>query len=253
MSKFKNFIKYIYYNTHRLLLQSFTSLCSHPLNVNDIKSALIISPHPDDEVFGCAHLMQRLVQQKKDVHIVILSRGEAVHRKCCPNIETDIVTHRKQLTINANKIIGIPKDRIYFLDFPDGNFDRVVCDKNYSQKLSELIFNISPNAIFYPHPFEYSPDHQAATKMLNNILTGSNIKQFYYCVWVWYHMPIYKIFQLNFHHSFYIKTQNKYIKERAIDIYTNNKAQCGVSYSGDLPKPFLNAFHWNKELLFLAN
>ena len=253
MSKFKHYIKCIYYNVHRMLLHSFCKLYSKPLEINKMKKVLIISPHPDDEVFACAHLMHKLIQEKKEIDIIILSKGEAAHKECCPRDVYDVISHRKHLTINANKLIGIPKERIYFLDFPDGEFDSIINNINYHKKLDELIKYINPDCIFYPHPFECSPDHEAATKIINDILHNSNKKLFLYCVWVWYHMPIYKISQMNFRHSFYITSSKGNIKEQAINIYINNKARCGISYSGNLPKYFLKAFQWKKELFFTAN
>ena len=206
-----------------MLLHSFCKLYSKPLEINKMKKVLIISPHPDDEVFGCAHLMHKLIQEKKEIDIIILSKGEAAHKECCPRDVYDVISHRK-----INNI-------------------------NYHKKLDELIKYINPDCIFYPHPFECSPDHEAATKIINDILHNSNKKLFLYCVWVWYHMPIYKISQMNFRHSFYITSSKGNIKEQAINIYINNKARCGISYSGNLPKYFLKAFQWKKELFFTAN
>ena len=45
------------------------------------ESLLIIAPHPDDEVIGCAGLIQRSLNKGNDVYVIILTGGEASHRK----------------------------------------------------------------------------------------------------------------------------------------------------------------------------
>ncbi|MFQ9809237.1 MAG: PIG-L deacetylase family protein [Segatella copri] len=34
---------------------------------------MIVAPHPDDEVFGCCGLMQRLIAQGKRVELIIMT------------------------------------------------------------------------------------------------------------------------------------------------------------------------------------
>ena len=40
--------------------------------------ALVIAPHPDDEVIGCAGVIQRTLAAKKRVTVVILTNGDEV-------------------------------------------------------------------------------------------------------------------------------------------------------------------------------
>ena len=240
----------IYHYIQVWLLRVIAIQCAKEIDSSEFDKVLIISPHPDDEVFGCGGLMQSLVQAGKQVEVIIMSKGEAVHRHCCPNEEDSIVQARAKLTDAANGVLGIAPERIHHLDFPDGDFASANENETLIRELENLIKEIAPTEVFIPHPFENSPDHVAATQILESILQRLTIKTFYYCVWTWYHMPIYKILMLKYKNARLLRVVNRDAKNKAIDIYTKNKARCGISYSGDLPKPFIYAFRWKYELFF---
>ncbi|MBO7295093.1 MAG: PIG-L family deacetylase [Bacteroidaceae bacterium] len=213
---------------------------------------LIISPHPDDEVLGCGGLMHSLVQTGKKVEVIIMSKGEAVHRPCCPDEENSIVQARVGLTYAANGVLGIAPEYIHRLDFPDGRFSSVKEGDEVVKALGDLIREIAPTEVFIPHPYENSPDHVAATRLAEQVLRNHIGKVYYYCVWTWYHMPIYKILLLKYRNARLLRVADRDAKNKAIDIYINNSAPCGVSYSGDLPKPLIHAARWKYELFFEA-
>ena len=62
-------------------------------------------------------------------------------------------------------------------------------------------------------------------------------------------MPLYKAFLLNYCNS-YILGGDSFLKAKVVDIYTSTLSKCGDPYSGKLPKMFLKAIHWDKELYF---
>lgn len=250
MYKILKFIFKIYHYIQGWLLRIIAMLCSKPLDTSRISKVLIISPHPDDEVFGCGGLMQSLVQGGKQVEVLIMSKGEAVHRPCCPNEENNIVQARAGLTYAANGVLGIAPEYIHRLDFPDGHFSSVKDDDDVVIALAALVREIAPTEVFIPHPYENSPDHVAATRIAEQVLRNHIGKVYYYCVWTWYHMPIYKILLLKYRNARLLRVANREAKNKAIDIYINNSAPCGVSYSGDLPKPLIHAARWKYELFF---
>lgn len=77
------------------------------------ESLLIIAPHPDDEVIGCAGLIQRSLNKGNDVYVIILTGGEASHNGCCGITSQELITARRGLAININRKLGIPT-KIYF-------------------------------------------------------------------------------------------------------------------------------------------
>lgn len=252
MKQIQHFLFRIYHCVQVYLLRISAKCLSKNLDISQFDRSLIISPHPDDEVFGCGGLTMKLIQSGKHVDLIILSRGEAVHKHCCPGDDEHIVRFRTKLTDEANAVIGMSPNRIYRMDFPDSNFTSAKDNPDLISALRRLIKEILPTEVFIPHPYENSPDHLAATEIIEDILKDASIPIYYYCVWVWYHMPIYKILKLKYKNARLLRVENRESKNKAINVYIKNKAKCGVSYSGDLPKPFIHAFRWKYELFFKA-
>lgn len=252
MYKILKYIYKIYHYIQVFFLRLFTRTFSKSLDPSYFRRILIISPHPDDEVFGCGGLMQSLILSKKHVELIILSKGEAVHKLCCPDDEEEIVSCRAKLTDIANEALGLEPKFIHRLTFPDGDFAFVKSKPDMLMELEKLIMDIAPTEVIIPHPYENSPDHMAATEVIEGILINTSIPIYYYCVWTWYHMPMYKILKLKYKNARLLRVANREAKNKAIDVYINNQARCGVSYSGDLPKPFIYAFRWKYELFFKA-
>lgn len=251
MYKILKFCFKIYHYVQVGLLRIFAKCFSRNFQISRLDRVLIISPHPDDEVFGCGGLMKTLIQSGKHVELVVLSKGEAVHKHCCPNDEEHIVFTRAKLTDRANGLLGLSSNQIHRLDFPDGDFVSAENRTDLITALDELIKEINPTEVFIPHPYENSPDHVSATRIVEAILEDVSVPIFYYCVWTWYHMPLYKILKLKYKNARLLQVDDRESKNRTIDVYVKNRAKCGVSYSGDLPKPFIYAFRWKYELFFL--
>lgn len=239
-------VKILYYWLHQKSLRLFSNIFSRKLPVENFDNVLVLSPHPDDEVFGCSYLINELKKSGKLVNLVIMSKGE----KGCNTISKDLtIQYRYQMAIKANNLLGLIIENIYFLDFPDGTFKSTINDEYYINQIESLLENVSPQYVFIPHPLENSPDHEAATELLNKILQHKNIEKYYYCVWVWHHMRINKIFSLNFRRSYTIKGDKK-LKQKAINEYIRIKTEDNIPISGNFPIMFLDMFKWNKELYF---
>lgn len=247
-----NIISYLYHKTGQLCIQLLSELLSRPIDTKGFERILIIAPHPDDEVFGCSLLIQQLIAVGKKVSIVILSPGEAVHRHCCPHHEEEVIKKRQQIALRSVSLLGVASENVYFLRFPDSALSSVTPSSSLVVELSKLITDIAPDALFYPHPLEYSPDHMAATRLIRGLILDTSIDQYFYCVWVWYHMPLIKIFNMQWSDAYFVKGINEQTKRLAILSYMQDKAPCGVSYSGALPELFIKAHQRNKELYFKA-
>ncbi len=102
----------------RLLLLHLIYRCRPELPISG--DTLIVAPHPDDEVIGCAGLIQKLVEQGTPPNVIILTRGEGSHRGCCNITEKDIMHERHKLTLRAAATLGLPESNIHCLEYPDG-------------------------------------------------------------------------------------------------------------------------------------
>lgn len=241
-----DFVKYLYRRPQHLVIQMLSKLFARPLNLDNMNNVLIISPHPDDEVFGCGNLIKTLCQKRRAVTLVILSKGEAISKYSSLTPE-EVIYERRKLTIQANAILGLHVDNIKWLDFPDGGIANTTHDE--IQKLVDIINEVSPDTIFYPHPFEGSPDHESASKIIMHITDKLSAVKYYYCVWLWHHMPFLKSLELNYRQSYLLPVIGTE-KKSATDIYAEAMDTRGNYYSGKLPKMLLKAISWNNELFF---
>jgi len=247
IKKLKRYIKKLYWSFRSLLFWLIPKLFSKKLKIGNLGTVLIISPHPDDETLGCAMLIKSLVENHQKVKIIILSRGEGAMPETELPLET-VAKIRKELAIRAIGIMGLKSNDLSVLNFPDGRFADV-CDDEIIE-LEKEIENYNPDTIFIPHPWEFSSDHMFASDVLRRLLKAKKkYNLLYYCVWVYYHMPLIKIFQLNYLRSFKHQGDRK-TKHKAIDIYLNCKDKNGNCFSGFLPQEFLEAVATNRELYF---
>ena len=215
-----------------------------PLNANRY---LVIAPHPDDEVFGCAGLMHRLNQTGKDVHVVILTQGEGVCDNPLMNVSA-FIAKRRELALDAAKALGLKHEQYTFLNWGDSKVHKVHDDRNKQKELISIIEIIKPEVIFTPHITDGHPDHIHATKIVGNILQPS-IKLMYYCIWHWYN---YSILQWNKSYAMTMSKKERIAKKQAVDTYALPVDENGFLFSGDL-KYLPSYSRRRKELFFEAS
>ena len=256
-----------------VLLHLIYNICpSMPLP----KRAVIIAPHPDDEAIGCGGLIQTLVERGTPPHVIILTGGEGSHRGCCDISAEELITRRHNLTIKAAETMGLPLSHIHCQQYPDGG---VALEHPETERLAALLKELKPDAVFVPHHGEGWSDHVKAAEIVKALIgtlnentkhytLNSKQKQrdlskqkrsaslnskpelYSYCVWMWY----YNVWDFRMKDAFLLRLSEKQhqLKQKAIEQYVTPTAPCGKPWSGVLPKPFLKATKWDKELYFLV-
>ncbi|MBR5577213.1 MAG: PIG-L family deacetylase [Bacteroidaceae bacterium] len=244
------------------------------------KRAVIVAPHPDDEVIGCGGLIQALVERGTPPHVIILTGGEGSHRGCCDISAEELITGRHNLTIKAAETMGLPLSHIHCLQYPDGG---VALEHPETERLAALLQELKPDAIFVPHHGEGWSDHLKAAEIVKALIgmfnenededskqeqrdltkhytlnskqkrsasLNSKPELYSYCVWMWY----YNVWDFRMKDAFLLRLSEKQhrIKQKAIEQYVTPLAPCGKPWSGVLPKSFLKATRWDKELYFLV-
>lgn len=213
-------------------LQSIPVLRMEIMNMDNV---LIISPHPDDEVFGCGMLIKTLCEVGKHVEIIILSKGEAALPTSVIS-KDNLIKARMHLTEKALSNLGLNVSNLYYSDFKDGAFYQT--PQHVIDKLKEQIKIISPDNIFYNHPQDASPDHLFAAKILKDILYDVPSKKYHYCVWLWHKLPMKHLMQIDFSHALFYNG-DIVAKHKSMDVYTEARTEGGYKYSGDLSALFL--------------
>lgn len=97
---------------------------------------LVIAPHPDDEVIGCAGVILRTLETRKRVTVVILTNGDGhvaltavVAKKAREQLTADDFIKagalRQGHSIAAMKRLGVPREDLIFLGYPDGGLEKI--------------------------------------------------------------------------------------------------------------------------------
>lgn len=225
-----------------------------------LDSSLIIAPHPDDEVFGCGGWISRLAGSGNKVEILFLTNGSASHQGCCGEPVEHVGVRREGLAKEAAGILGVSEDSLNFLAGKDGILPHQGHDgfTDMVAKITEAIRDATPEAVFCTHPFEGWSDHVAAVELataaIGMLPEESRPKLYYYCVWFWYSMPLRRGLRLDWRKARFLDISKQLpLKRQAIKIYLDALAPCGNPWVGKLPKGFLRAFDWDKELYFEAD
>jgi LmbE family N-acetylglucosaminyl deacetylase len=163
---------------------------------------LVVAPHCDDETLGCGGLIHDVIEAGGQVLVVVMTNGdgftvaaeEQFHRIFLTN--ADYVNSgytRQHETLQALHVLGMTKDQIVFLGYPDRGLKSLWMDywngsqsyqsrytgsdhspysNSYQQNapyvgqavlgnLEQLMLTFQPNVILAPHPSDEHPDHAA--------------------------------------------------------------------------------------------
>lgn len=97
---------------------------------------LIIAPHPDDEVIGCAGVIQRTLAAKKRVTVVVLTSGDGYpalaavvakkqREELTPEDFIKAGALRQSHSVAAMQRLGLPKEDLVFLGYPDSGLEKM--------------------------------------------------------------------------------------------------------------------------------
>jgi len=119
--------------------------------LDGIRRALVIAPHPDDEVLGCGGTIARLSEMGREVDVAIITRGRPPRF----SEERAELVHRE--TKAAHALLGVRQT--HFADFPAAELDRIP-HAELNQALSNLIREVAPDTLFLPFVGDIHVDHQ---------------------------------------------------------------------------------------------
>ncbi len=114
--------------------------------------ALIVAPHPDDEVLGCGGLIARHVAYGDEVYVVIVTRGAA------DVFPPERVEQVRNEAAAANAVLGTK--RLFFLDFPAPRLD-VVPTSELATAIGGVIREVQAATVYLPHHGDIHGDHKA--------------------------------------------------------------------------------------------
>ncbi|SNX52685.1 PIG-L family deacetylase [Thermoanaerobacterium sp. RBIITD] len=210
-------MKYYYYG-------SKTPLKKEVPKKNLYDRVLVIAPHPDDESLGAAGIIQNAIKNGGKVKVVVITNGDGFTRAVMKNYNISFPKphdyikmgyERQKETLNALSFLGVKKNDIIFLGYPDkglsylwgdywntpyksfgpkvthspydNSFDKNVEyeGKKVVKDLTKIINDYDPTLVVYPHPNEVHPDHwgtNSFTKYTLFTLKKNDIPQYLYII-----------------------------------------------------------------------
>jgi LmbE family N-acetylglucosaminyl deacetylase len=111
------------------------------------RAALVLAPHPDDEVFGCGGAIAAHVRDGVSVHVLVLTDG-ALHGDAAL---------RRQESQAAAQALGYGQPE--FWQLPDRG---LLYGEALVQRLVDKITQTGSDLVYAPSPWELHPDHRQA-------------------------------------------------------------------------------------------
>ncbi len=251
--RFPNIARYAVRASRRTLVRS-CARCSPAFRV-DPRPALIVAPHPDDEVFGAGGLIAAKRSMGASVNIVYLTGGGNSHRDCCTARPEQVIAHRRELAIRTMAVLGVTESSCSFMDLTDGSlpgpgqpmFGSAVSG------LAGIVGDLRPAEVYCTHPMEVWKDHVAASAIARAAvrLASPGTAVYEYLVWAPLNRSFMDLVSLPWRRAARLTIRPwADLKAQAICSYLSGTARCGRPWVGQLPPDFLRFFDWPCEVFF---
>jgi LmbE family N-acetylglucosaminyl deacetylase len=153
------------------------------------RSAIVFSPHPDDETLGCGGTIIKKIRAGAEVKIVFMTDGQKSHQHLIS--ENKLKPMRTKEALAASKKLGVEEGAV-FLGFNDGDLGK--SQNSATQKVLKILLRQQPHEIFIPYykePLLWSADHLATNRIVLAALQayGRTVVIYEYPIWFWYHWP----------------------------------------------------------------
>ena len=218
---------------------------SQPVVVSQ-KSAIVFSPHQDDETLGCGGVIALKREQGVPVRVVFITDGCNGRPKWIQPEE--IVNVRKQEAITALNILGVASTETLFLEQTDGALADLPNDKRQHliEQLAQLLQSFSPEEVYVPHRQDLHVDHEATYQLVEAAIakSGLEVELWQYPIWMFWQNPL--SFQLDLHNL-------ADVYRISITSVQNKKSQAIKTYNSQisgLTNGFLKRFFLPHELFF---
>lgn len=144
--------------------------------------------HDDDSILGVGGKIVQHLRDGDNVYIVIFTDGRNSH-KAILGIESspsvwEVKIKRKEEIKKALKILGVPKERLYFLGLTDGAGKIWQTEKTATSQLLEITNKEKPDLIYFHYPDDHT-DHRAVSKIILEILSDLMPKPKAYQFFIW--------------------------------------------------------------------
>lgn len=150
------------------------------LDLVAVRRAVVVAPHPDDEVLGTGGIMATLAARDVPVTVVAVTDGEASHPGWA--VPDDVARRRTGESLAALADLGLGPEARHRLGIPDGHVAEA--ESGVLPALSGLI---GPgDHVFATSRDDGHPDHEAVGRAAAAACARAGATLLEYPVWMWH-------------------------------------------------------------------
>ncbi|WP_168405284.1 PIG-L deacetylase family protein [Acinetobacter indicus] len=144
---------------------------------------LIFAPHPDDEILGCAGLMQQLAAAGRELLLVAVTNGTGSHPRSKRYSVEQLNVLRPQESLNALAVLGLEhKVQRIALNIADGQVMQAE-----SELLQQLQNRVQPEDILVTtFAQDGHPDHEATGRVVQHWARQHRQRCYQVLIWAWH-------------------------------------------------------------------
>ncbi|MBI9009939.1 MAG: PIG-L family deacetylase [Tenericutes bacterium] len=145
--------------------------------LKNIKKAICIQPHPDDNEIGMGAVIAKLVNEGCEAHYITVTDG-SLGLVDGSMTHDELAVARKIETETSGKLLGV--NHFHYLNYKDGTLHDIY---KLAGDIGEIIREVKPEFIFCPDPWLNYEAHQ------DHIVTGKACAQSFISTWL-YEYPL---------------------------------------------------------------
>lgn len=138
----------------------------------EARRVLVLSPHADDETFGCGGTLAALVDGGARLDVLVVSDGAGEEPE--PAVRRAVGERRLEETREALRRLGGGSARCAFL--PDRGLG--LAGESLTAALEGELLATRPDLVFVPSPVEIHPDHRAVAEAFLSLFAGEAGRRF---------------------------------------------------------------------------
>lgn len=247
-------------SSRRMAYMKHRTLHNQAASITPAGNALVIAPHPDDEVLACGGLIAQKVAARERVDVLFMTRGEKSY-ECIDHAQSRHIGEvRTELAYRALDLLGVDGRHVHWQGFMDTEIPERTSSSflGAALRLAQRLVEIRPDILFIPHQLDVHQDHMRTNKLVEvafKLEPGiRSIDLYCYPTWMLHNQHPRHVARRIKGRPFWIDISSELsLKQKAIDLYFSSTLIIGGErkpYVGDLPLSFLSHFDVPQEMYF---
>lgn len=144
--------------------------------------AVVVAPHPDDEVLGAGGLLAQLAHLGRDILLIAVTDGSASHPDSTRWTPERLAATRPRETAHALRILGVKRARIVRGTFPDG-----AVAEHENGLIDYLLSHLDGNdVVLSTWRRDGHPDHESVGRASARAARIKNARLVEFPIWMWH-------------------------------------------------------------------